>query len=113
MTDPTGPVKPRLSDESVNLDQPRWQLSQALVRGEVKPHAFLTGSNHDEEQPARRTTRSESVFVTGLALSVPAFASFVLGAYLLFRRDQTAPSALSGVFAFAIALQALWRRPRR
>src|SRR5690349_8137564 len=87
MTDSSGPVKPRLSDESVNLDQPRWQLSQALVRGEVKPHAFLTGHHNGEERPARSTPRSESAVFTGLAVSVAAAAAFIVGAVLLFRRD--------------------------
>jgi hypothetical protein len=113
MTDSTGPVKPRLSDESVNLDQPRWQLSQALVRGEVQPHAFLTGHNNGESRRARTTSRTESSLVTGLAVSVAAVGLFLVGAYLLFRRDQTAPGALSGLAAIAIGLQAAWYRLRR
>jgi len=112
MTDSSGPVKPRLSDESVNLDQPRWQLSQALVRGEVKPHAFLTGHHNGEERPARSTPRSESAVFTGLAVSVAAAAAFIVGAVLLFRRDEGAPGALSVLAAITISLQAGYRLRR-
>jgi len=132
MTDSTGPVKPRLSDENpsarVDLDQPSWQLSQALVRGDLKPLAFLTGRDSTgrdstgrdhtgrdsgDVRPARPKPRGDSARRTALALGMTAVGVFLGGAYLLLQRDEAAPSALSGLAAVALAMQALWYRLRR
>jgi hypothetical protein len=132
MTDSTGPVKPRLSAENpssradradradrldlvdlVDLDQPSWQLSQALVRGDLKPMVFLTGRDSGDVRPARSAPRSDSPRVIALAVGVTAVGAFLGGAYLLFRRNEAAPGALSGLAAFALAMQALWYRMRR